>query len=65
METIAAILKWTASLILAILAPIIIIVIGALLVGYGIYKDWQWMTNGGVFLAAFGFIWIMKEWVSD
>jgi ABC-type glycerol-3-phosphate transport system permease component len=65
METVANILKWVASLVLAIVAPIIIIVIGAMMVGYGIYRYWQWLRNAGVVLAAFGFIWIMKEWVSD
>ena len=62
MDILVKVFKWIASILVAILAPLLLIVIGALMVGYGGYKDLQWVMNGGMFLAALGIIWIVKGW---
>ncbi len=65
METFVKVLKWIGGLILAILAPVILIVIGAMMFGYGVYKEWEWMRYGGMFLIVLGIVWITKYWWDD
>jgi hypothetical protein len=62
MQTLKEILKWFGGLIVALLAPFVLIVLGALVVGLGIYAEMEWVINGGVVLAALGVVWIMKGW---
>jgi hypothetical protein len=65
MQTLKEILKWVGSVIVAVLAPFVLIVLGALVVGLGIYTDLEWVMNGGVVLAALGVVWIMKGVFGD
>jgi hypothetical protein len=60
MQTIKEILKFIGGVIIAVLAPFVLIVLGALVVGFGIYTDLEWVMNGGMVLAALGVVWIIK-----
>ena len=57
--------KTVSTFLFALLAPLILVIVGALGVGYGEYKEWQWMTTGGVFLAALGLMFIFRYWWFD
>ena len=56
-------LKWIGSAIVAVLAPFLVIIVGALMVGAGIYQGWQWLTYAGIFLAVLGLAWISYHWL--
>ncbi len=57
--------KGVSAALFSVVAGVLVIVIGALLVGYGIFKDWQWMINGGVFLAVLGLLFLFRYWIDD
>ncbi len=65
METLKEILKFLAGLVVALLAPFVLIIIGALIIGFGIYTELEWVVNGGMVLAALGVVWIMKGLFGD
>ena len=65
MEIIVQILKAIAGFILSLLAPLLFIAGGVALFILGAYNDWQWMRYTGMVLAAFGVIWIAKNWFPD
>jgi hypothetical protein len=65
MQTLKEILKWVGGVIVAILAPFVLIVLGALVVGLGIYTELEWVINGGAVLAALGVVWIVKGVFGD
>lgn len=54
MGTFAEVLKWIGGIIVAVLAPFVLVVLGALVVGCGIYDEFEWVMNGGMVLAALG-----------
>ena len=47
---------------LSVIASLLVIVIGGLMVGYGLHKEWEWMTNGGIFVVIFGFVFLTRYW---
>lgn len=47
---------------LSIFAAILVIVIGGIMVGFGLHKEWEWLTNGGIFVVVFGFVFLTRFW---
>lgn len=64
-EFIIDLVKGISAALLSILAAVLVVVIGGLLVGYGIHKEWQWLINSGVFLAVLGLLFIFRWWLDD
>ena len=50
---------------LSVIAAVFVVVIGGLMVGYGIYKEWEWLTNGGIFVAVLGCLFVTRFWFGD
>jgi hypothetical protein len=65
MQTFKEILKFIGGVIVAILAPFVLIVLGALIVGLGIYTELEWVMTGGFVLAALGVVWIINGVFGD
>jgi hypothetical protein len=65
MQTFKEILKFIGGVIVAILAPFVLIVLGALIVGLGIYAELEWVMTGGMVLAALGVVWIINGVFGD
>ena len=65
MDTLKAILKFIGGIIVAILAPFVLIIVGALIIGAGIYTELEWVSQGGMVLVALGVVWIMKGVFGD
>ena len=57
--------RGVAGALFSVVACVLVVVIGALLVGYGIAQDWRWMVNGGVFLAVLGVLFLYRFWIDD
>ena len=65
MDVILKATRWIAGVIFLIVAPLILIVIGALIAGFGISKEWSWVTNGGAIICALGIFWTFRMWWSE
>ncbi len=64
-DLIVGIFKAIAEALLSVVAAVMLVVLGAVIAGYGLYKDWGWLTNGGVIVAALGLAFLFKWWQSD
>ncbi|MGI9220556.1 MAG: hypothetical protein ACR2QS_05915 [Woeseiaceae bacterium] len=51
-----------SAAILSVIASLLVIVIGGLMVGYGLHKEWEWLTNSGIFIVIFGFVFLTRYW---
>ena len=58
-------LKSILSFILGLIAPIILTLVGAFIVGFGIHMEWEWVTNAGLIVALIGVIWTVRMWWED
>lgn len=59
------ILRAIAGAFLSVIAAVLVVIIGGLMVGFGIYKEWQWLTNSGVFVAVLGCLFVTRFWFGD
>ena len=54
-----------AGAFLSVIAAVFVVIIGGVMVGYGIYKEWEWLTHGGVFVAVLGCLFVTRFWFGD
>ena len=62
MNVIKAIAVFIGQLALAILGPVLLVAAGALIMGLGVYLNWQWVVYGGMIVAALGVMLIIRFW---
>ena len=60
METLKEILRLIGGIVIAVLGPFILIVLGALVAGFGIYTELEWVLYGGMVIVAVAVVWIMN-----
>jgi hypothetical protein len=54
-----------SQFMLTLFGPIILIVAGVALAGFGLSQDWQWLMYGGVVVAIVGVIFIARIWFDN
>ena len=64
-EFLIDLIRGVTGAIISVLACVAVVVIGALLVGYGIANELQWVINAGVFLAVLGLLFLFRYWIDD
>lgn len=62
MHQLLGFLRSLVMFILAALAPFIVIVLGGVVVGAGIYMQFEWLMYGGAFLCVLGIVWVGRFW---
>lgn len=60
MNVVAKIIKALGGVVFSVLAPVLLVVAGGVVAGYGLYRDWSWVTNGGVVVAAVGVMLLLR-----